>query len=173
MEDPGERGQSAAAAAGIERALAAGVERVLCVPGDCPALDPAELSMLLAVGAGAGAGNEADAGADGAGAGTAGAGVVVIPDRHGTGTNGLLLHPPEVIEPSFGPGSCERHQALAAAAGVPCRLEHPSSLLLDVDTGADLEALRERLAGHPGRARRTRAVLGPEAASAPTLGSTA
>ena len=32
---------------GIERALAEGVERVLCVPGDCPALDPAELEQLL------------------------------------------------------------------------------------------------------------------------------
>ncbi len=36
-----------------------------------------------------------------------------MPDRHGTGTNGLLLTPPDAIAPSFGPGSCERHRALA------------------------------------------------------------
>jgi coenzyme F420-0:L-glutamate ligase/coenzyme F420-1:gamma-L-glutamate ligase len=60
--------------------------------------------------------------------------VVVVPDRHGTGTNGLLLTPPDAIAPAFGPGSCERHRALALAAGVAFRLERPPSLLLDIDT---------------------------------------
>jgi 2-phospho-L-lactate guanylyltransferase len=82
-----------------------------------------------------------------------------VPDRHGTGTNGLLLTPPGAIAPSFGPGSCERHRALAHAAGVRCRLERPPSLTLDIDTGADLDALRDRLAGARSRASRTRAVL--------------
>jgi len=78
-----------------------GIERVLCVPGDCPTLDPAELNALLR--------------ADSAGGGERE--VVIVPDRHGTGTNGLLLAPPDAIAPSFGPGSCERHRALALAAG--------------------------------------------------------
>jgi hypothetical protein len=43
---------------------------------------------------------------------------------------------------------------------VACRLAQLPSLLLDVDTGADLEALAARLAGHEARAARTRAVLG-------------
>ena len=85
---------------------------------------------------------------------------MIVPDRHGTGTNGLLLAPPDAIAPSFGPGSCERHRALARAAGVACRVERVPSLLLDIDTGADLDVLRARLAGHPARAARTRAVLG-------------
>ena len=42
-----------------------------------------------------------------------GAEVVIVPDRHGTGTNGLLLAPPDAIAPSFGPGSRARHRALA------------------------------------------------------------
>ena len=88
ISDPREEGQSAAAALGIAHALAAGFERTLCVPGDCPALEPAELAALLAPGAG-----------------SAGREVVVVPDRHGTGTNGLLLSPPDAIAPSFGPGS--------------------------------------------------------------------
>ena len=104
-------------------------------PGRLPALDPAELEALLA----SGAGRAAE--------------VVIVPDRHGTGTNGLLLAPPDAIAPSFGPGSCERHRALARAAGVACRSSAPPSLLLDIDTGDDLAALRERLAGQsPGRA---------------------
>jgi len=148
IEDSAEAGQSAAAALGIAAALAAGFERVLCVPGDCPALDPGELAALLA------------------GHGRDGEEVVVLPDRHGTGTNGLLLSPPDAIEPSFGPDSCERHAGLARAAGVPCRVEPLPCLRLDVDTGEDLAVLRETLARSPGGAPRTRAVLGKPASSA-------
>lgn len=140
VPDSAEAGQSAAVALGLSRALAEGAERALCIPGDCPALDPVELDELL----GAAVSEE----------------LVIVPDRHGTGTNGLLLTPPDAITPSFGPGSCERHRELARTAGVACRLARPSSLLLDIDTGADLAALRERLAGEPIHAPRTRAVLG-------------
>lgn len=142
--DTANDGQSAAVMLGIERALALGIERVLCVPGDCPALDPGELAQLLGV-----VENQPE--------------VVIVPDRHGTGTNGLLLAPPDVISPSFGLGSYERHRALAAAAS--WRIERPASLLLDIDTGEDLTALRARLSGELVRAPRTRAVL--DSAQAP------
>jgi len=89
--------------------------------------------------------------------------VVIIPDRHGTGTNGLMLAPPDAILPSFGPDSFERHSELARAAGVSCRVERPPSLLLDIDTGSDLAVLRDRLSGDPARAPRTRSALGPPA----------
>ncbi len=144
IEDAREEGQPAAAKLGVQRALATGIERVLCVPGDCPTLDPAELDALLEI-------DPRTAPA---------AQVVVVPDRHGTGTNGLLLAPADAIPPSFGPGSCERHRRLAAEAGVACSVERVPSLLLDIDTGADLDVLRARLAGHSARAPRTRAVLG-------------
>ncbi|MHB1468266.1 MAG: 2-phospho-L-lactate guanylyltransferase [Solirubrobacteraceae bacterium] len=150
IADTAEAGQSAAVALGVEQALRAGAQRVLCVPGDCPALDPQELAQLLGARQGAEAGADAEAGV---------AEVVIVPDRHGTGTNGLLLSPPDAIAPSFGPGSCERHAALARAAGLPCRIERPSSLLLDVDTGADLAALRQRLSRERLHAPRTRGVL--------------
>jgi 2-phospho-L-lactate guanylyltransferase len=152
VRDSAEEGQSAAALLGLERALAEGAERALCIPGDCPALDPAELDALLLA-------HDSASAETGAGEDTILA-VVIVPDRHGTGTNGLLLAPPDAIPPSFGPGSCERHRELARAAGVACRVERPPSLLLDIDTGADLQALRERLAGEGVRAPRTRAVLG-------------
>jgi 2-phospho-L-lactate/phosphoenolpyruvate guanylyltransferase len=157
VEDVEENGQSAAVALGVRRALADGIERVLCIPGDCPVLDPEELERLLAApNAGAGIRSE----------------VVIVPDRHGTGTNGLLLCPPDAIAPSFGPDSCARHRALASAAGVSCRIEQPSSLLLDIDTGADLTALRDFLADTHAPAKRTRAVLGrPEHMSIPSITS--
>jgi 2-phospho-L-lactate guanylyltransferase len=149
IDDAAEAGQSAAAELGVRYAMVERIERVLCVPGDCPALDPLELEALLAGGSpGAGRARE----------------VVIVPDRHGTGTNGLMLSPPDAIAPSFGPGSFERHRDLALAAGLPCRVEQPSSLLLDIDTGADLATLRDRpVNDRPDGARalapHTRAVL--------------
>ncbi|HEY5044581.1 MAG TPA: 2-phospho-L-lactate guanylyltransferase [Solirubrobacteraceae bacterium] len=141
LEDTAQGGQSAAVALGVERALAAGMERALCIPGDCPTLDPIELEALLSTPASC----ESE--------------VVIVPDRHGTGTNGLLLAPPDAIPPSFGPDSCERHRELARATGAACRLERPASLLLDIDTGEDLTVLRARLSGERIAAPRTRAVL--------------
>src|SRR4051812_8083228 len=43
-----EAGQSLAAEIGVETAVQRGAERALLVPGDCPALDAAELTALLA-----------------------------------------------------------------------------------------------------------------------------
>jgi 2-phospho-L-lactate guanylyltransferase len=139
VHDPVEAGQSAAAALGIAAALSGGAERVVLVPGDCPALDPSEVAALLD--------------------GFDGAGVVIVPDRHGTGTNALRLTPPDVIEPAFGPGSFARHAALGAAADATVRVAMAPSLELDVDTPGDLAALRDALAHHPDAAPRTRALL--------------
>lgn len=160
VEDTREDGQSAAVELGIAVAAAEGFERVLCVPGDCPALEPTEVDALLSGRldvAENDANPEEDADNDGEMAGSV---VVIVPDRHGTGTNGLLLAPPTAIAPSFGPGSCERHRELARAAGSACRVERVATLLLDIDTGEDLAALRERLAGERSGAARTRTVLG-------------
>jgi len=160
LADAPQSGQSAAASVGVRYAVAAGIERVLCIPGDCPTLDPGELQALLsgARSAGAPAGPPLQAPAEDAGARRAE--VVIVPDRHGSGTNGLLLAPPDAIAPSFGPDSCARHRELARAAGADWRLERVPSLLLDIDTGADLAVLRERLAGLGAHATRTGAVLG-------------
>jgi 2-phospho-L-lactate/phosphoenolpyruvate guanylyltransferase len=140
LADDVEEGQSAAALIGIEHALEHGAGRVLLVPGDCPALDPAELTGLLE--------RAADERA-----------VTLVPDRHGTGTNALVLVPPDVIEPAFGEGSRERHEQAAAAAGVPCHVESVPTLLIDVDTGDDLVALRQLLSDHRGGAAHTRGML--------------
>jgi 2-phospho-L-lactate guanylyltransferase len=123
VDDPHERGHSEAALLGIEAALARGARRVLLVPGDCPLLDPTEVEALLDF------------------AGDGGNSVTIVPDRHGTGTNALILEPPDVMAPSFGPGSCARHAALAEAAGATVRIRHVPSLAFDVDTPEDLAAL--------------------------------
>jgi 2-phospho-L-lactate guanylyltransferase len=144
VHDPVEAGQSAAALRGISAAVAQGAQRVLLVPGDCPALDPVEVGALLT---------------------SAAPGVVIVPDRHGSGTNALLIAPPSAVEPAFGPGSFARHAALARAAGVRVRVGRLPSLELDVDTPGDLEALRAALDARDGGAPRTRALLAGIAAA--------
>jgi 2-phospho-L-lactate guanylyltransferase len=84
---------------------------------------------------------------------------LIVPDRHGTGTNALLLTPPDVLASSFGPDSRRRHLAEAQAKGVPAEVVEVDSLALDVDTPDDLEVLQRRLAGTHGRAAHTRGLL--------------
>ena len=86
--------------------------------------------------------------------------MAIVPDRHGTGTNALVLRPPEAIRPAFGEGSCARHVAAAREAGVPFAVEELPSLALDLDTPGDVVALTRELAERPGRARRTARALG-------------
>jgi 2-phospho-L-lactate/phosphoenolpyruvate guanylyltransferase len=140
IDDPDEAGQSAAADRGIDAALVRGADRVLLVPGDCPALDPNDVARLL------------DRPAEPPYA-------VIVPDRHGSGTNALLLSPPGVVGPSFGAGSFARHAARASAVGATVKVCDLPSLGLDVDTPDDLAALRAALEQRPDTAARTRAVL--------------
>jgi 2-phospho-L-lactate guanylyltransferase len=125
---------------GIERALEAGATRALLLPGDCPLLDPAELEELLA-------------------RPVAERSVVIVPDRHGAGTNALLLTPADVMPPAFGEGSRQRHTDLAIAQGATPEVVEVSSLALDIDTPEDLEELVAQLAKTRGRAAHTRGML--------------
>lgn len=140
VPDPEDAGHVEAAQAGIARAEVEGAERVVLLAGDCPLLDPRELDRLLT--------------------GTPGHYVGVVPDRHGTGTNALLLSPPDAIVPAFGEGSRQRHVEAAREAGVPFGIEELPTIELDLDTPADVIALTRELAKNPKRARRTAKALG-------------
>ena len=121
VDEPGLLGHSAAAALGVARAQVLGATRVLLLPGDCPLMQAEDIDALLAA--------------------HTGPGVVVLCDRHGTGTNGLLLEPPDAITPAYGPGSRERHERLAAAAGARCVVDERPAFQYDVDTVDDLAAV--------------------------------
>lgn len=140
VPDPGDAGHVQAVLAGIARAEVEGEETVVLLPGDCPLLDPQELDRLLT--------------------GVPERYVTIVPDRHGTGTNALVLSPPSAIVPAFGEGSCERHVEAARQAGIPYGVEELASLGLDLDTPADVIALTRVLAAQRGRARRTARALG-------------
>ena len=108
-----DRGHSQAALAGVAWALERDFGRALLVPGDCPALEPGEVDELVSA-----AGPAPD--------------VTIVADRHGTGTNALLLGAPDVIAPSFGPGSRERHERAAEAVFLELLAQH-GEILTRVD----------------------------------------
>ena len=141
IDDPSETGQSDATVVGIRHALAAGYDRVLLVPGDTPLFDVSEIDSLLA----RGAADRID--------------VVIVPDRHGRGTNALLITLPSAFMPSFGPDSLHRHVTLAQEAGLTHSVEDVPSLSHDVDTPDDLDALALALEERRGVAPFTRGAL--------------
>lgn len=140
VPDPEDAGHVPAAQAGIARAEVEGAERVVLLAGDCPLLDPRELDRLLT--------------------GVPGRYVGIVPDRHDTGTNALVLSPPDAIVPAFGEGSKARHVEAARRAGIPFGIEELPSIELDLDTPADVIALTRELERRPGRAPRTAKALG-------------
>jgi len=141
LGDETEAGQSQAADVGIRHAQAAGFERVLLVPGDTPLIDPGEVDQLL------------DRTARDR------LSVGIVPDRHGSGTNALVLEPPDAIAPAFGPDSLQRHVAAAEAAGRAHRVEPCESLAHDVDTPEDLAELLTVLQSTSRGAQRTRGAI--------------
>jgi 2-phospho-L-lactate guanylyltransferase len=138
---------SEAATLGITRAVAQGATRVLLIPGDCPLLSPTEIDALLELSA-----KRPSA--------------MIIPDRHGTGTNALLLAPPDALTPSFGEDSCQRHFELAQAQGATAEIVEVPSLSLDIDTGEDYALLQTTIASSRGGAANTRGLLNQLARSA-------
>jgi 2-phospho-L-lactate guanylyltransferase len=141
LPDDRQEGQSAAAMIGIRYAIAAGFDRVVLIPGDTPLLNARELDDLLDTC------EEADLAAG------------IVPDRAGTGTNALVLAPPDAMEPSFGSGSLERHMNLATEVGAARRRIEVESLAHDVDTPEDLAALADALEERRSIAPRTRGAL--------------
>ena len=101
------------------RAAATG-GRLLIVPADLPGVTADALVRVLAAGDTAGSPS-----------------VVLAPDRHGRGTNALLLDPPDVIDPAFGGDSRAGHAWLASSADAAFA-EVRDVLALDIDTPEDL-----------------------------------
>jgi 2-phospho-L-lactate guanylyltransferase len=103
-------------------ALARGAETIVILPADLPWLGRETLEAALRV-------------ADGAPEGLPF--VALVPDRHGTGTNVLILAPPTAIDFAFGPGSRAEHATRAGAVGA-IYTELGGPLDIDLDTPDDL-----------------------------------
>ena len=112
-------------------AIARGATAVLVLPADLPAVSSLAVDELLQAAAAPALG--------GTGKAANRPLVALVGDRHGAGTNALLLTPALVIAPAFGLGSREAHARAAAEAGARF-VELESPLAFDVDTSADLLA---------------------------------
>ena len=99
--------------------VAGGADAILVIPMDLPLITPAAIDAVAAA-------LTQDAAAT----------VVLVPDRHGTGTNTLGLRPPDVIDVAFGPSSREAHRARAEAAAARFVELPDSPLSVDLDTPA-------------------------------------
>lgn len=106
---------------------ALGARAVLILPADLPLLTPDDVRALVAL-----AHSESPV-------------LALAPDRHGTGTNALLLRPPGLIPCTFGVDSALIHQQAGARAGVPVQVCHAPGWALDVDTPEDLLVWRQYL----------------------------
>lgn len=127
LEDP-VTGHNDAAKIAAAWAVAQGCTRIVMLPGDCPLLDPEEIDELVM--------RSRDDRLE----------LAVIPDRMGTGTNALVISPPDAVDSSFGPDSRQRHIALGLSHGLRTAAIDVKSLALDLDTDEDLYELAERLA---------------------------
>jgi 2-phospho-L-lactate/phosphoenolpyruvate guanylyltransferase len=68
--------------------------------------------------------------------------VVIAPDRHGTGTNALLISPAGLIEYDFGENSFQQHCRRVQEAGARLEIVNLLTLGLDLDLPEDLELVR-------------------------------
>jgi 2-phospho-L-lactate guanylyltransferase len=109
---------------GLDEARAAAVDdgstALLVLPADLPGVTPDAIRAVLAT-------------LDGERTPL----VAIVPDRHGRGTNSLLLSPPNVIDFAFGGDSRVAHRHSAEAASIRV-IELDGPLSLDIDTPEDL-----------------------------------
>lgn len=120
------RGLNAGLREARDEAIAAGADAVLILPIDLPRVTSVAVEAILGM------------------LGAVATPVVgIVPDRHGRGTNGLYLAPPDVIDVQFGGDSRAAHAAAGRAAGALV-VEIDSPLAVDIDTPDDL-LLAERV----------------------------
>lgn len=123
LVDKADGGLNAAVRQGLGDRCVQAAGRALVVPGDVPLASAGEIARV---------------------AGSIAPGrqrVVLVPSRDGDGTNALLLAPPGVIEPAFGPDSFFRHLAAAVARGADAEILQLDGLATDIDMPGDLDCL--------------------------------
>jgi len=124
------RGLNPALEEGRRRALELGAPTLLVLPADLPLLDAGDVRAVLQE-----TGERSSA--------------VISPDSMRSGTNALLLHPPDVLSFAFGPDSFEAHLGAARRRDLDVRICERPHLAFDLDTAGDLARLREAGAARP------------------------
>jgi 2-phospho-L-lactate/phosphoenolpyruvate guanylyltransferase len=124
------RGLNPALDEGRRWAMDRGAAALLVLPADLPLLGPDDVQEVMGE-----MGEESS--------------VVISPDRNHTGTNALLLRPPDALPFAFGPGSYEAHLQAARERGLDVRVCERPHVAFDLDTADDLARLKEREVQRP------------------------
>lgn len=110
---------------GLNRALKSAIQKlgranetVVIVHADLPLLTPKDVDMLVTR--------------------SEGSQIAIVPCKNGTGTNALLLKPPDVIPPVFGQGSFKTHLSLARRTRSRCKVVRIWGIQFDIDEPRDL-----------------------------------
>jgi 2-phospho-L-lactate guanylyltransferase len=122
LDEPENRGHTAAVATAQAEAARQGATAFLTIPGDVPCVSAAEIRALV----------------DAINAPPA---VVLTPSRSGLGTNGVLLSPPSAMRLRFGEPSFDGHVVAARALRLDVSIVRLPGLGLDVDAPEDLGML--------------------------------
>jgi len=123
------RGLNPALEEGRRRALELGASTLLVFPADLPLLEAEDVRAVLEA--------------------AEGQSVVIAPDGARSGTNALLVHPPDALPFAFGPDSFEAHLEAARGRGLDVRVCERSHLAFDLDTVGDLARLKKSGAARP------------------------
>lgn len=124
------RGLNPALEEGRRRAMKEGASSLLVLPADLPLIEADDVRELL---------KEAGDGPS----------VVISPDGARSGTNALLLKPPDALPFAFGPGSFEAHLSSARERGLEVRVRENSHLAFDLDTVDDLARFKGNAEANP------------------------
>ncbi len=124
------RGLNPALEEGRTWAAQSGAAALLVLPADLPLIEAKDVRAVLA--------EAAD-----------GAPVVISPDGARSGTNALLLRPPDALPFLFGPDSFEAHLRAARERDAETRVCENGHLSFDLDTAGDLAKYRGEGAGRP------------------------
>ena len=121
------RGLNPALEEGRTWATKNGASALLVLPADLPLIEAEDVGAVLAE--------------------SAGAPVVVAPDGARSGTNALLLTPPDALPFLFGPDSFEAHLRAARDRDADARVCENGHLSFDLDTAGDLTKYRDEGTG--------------------------
>ena len=124
VADPG-GGLNPAVARGIRWSIGLGADAIVVLPADLPFITRSDIAALINLM-------------------PSGSGGVVAPSKDG-GTGALLLRPPMLVDPCFGPHSGQRHMTAIRDAGGTISVLQRSGLAIDIDVPADLDLLGDEL----------------------------
>ena len=131
LQEDGEPGLNIALKRAVYVAMAYAAQSVLILPADLPLLTSDDLNSVIEKL-------------------TTSPSMVISPDRRMSGTNMLLLSPPDLIEFSYGPGSFERHVKQAQEKSAHIEVCQFGAAGLDIDLPEDLELFQKMQAFQKG-----------------------